>query len=197
MKALFTAGLALAAATFASAAGGINAKPSADTSVIAVAAIDAVAIVVKSDFALRKVTIKDPKGLNVTIDFPPEVPLDQIREGVLLDVRYVEAEALTIGKPGAPPTGVQMLLLSPQSGAHPTVTAKARRVTGRIRRIDRRKRALTIVGPDDSPIELNVSPVVEGFDGIQAGDMAVIEYTAALALSAVKHEEDKADLTRM
>ena len=110
MKALFTAGLALAAAAVASASG-LNAKPLGDTSVIAVAAIDAVAIVVKSDLALRKITIKDPKGRDVTIDFPPEVPLDQIREGVLLDVRYVEAEALTIGKPGAPPTAVQMLML--------------------------------------------------------------------------------------
>jgi hypothetical protein len=197
MKALFTAGLALAAATFASAAGGINAKSSADTSVIAVAAIDAVAIVIKSDLALRKVTIKDPKGRDVTIDFPPEVPLDQIREGVLLDVRYVEAEALSIGKPGSPPAAVQMMMLSPQSGTHPSVTARSRRVTGRIRKIDRRRRVLTIVGSDNSPIELNVSPVVAGFEGIQVGDAAVIEYTGALALSAVKHEDDMADTTRM
>lgn len=196
MKELFAAGLALAAASFASA-GGMNPKTPADTSVIAVAAIDAVAIVVKSDLALRKITIKDPKGREVTIDFPPEVPLDQIREGVLLDVRYVEAEALTIGKPGSPPTAVQMLMLSPQSGTHPSVTAKSRRVTGRIQRIDRRRRALIVAGPDNTLIEMNVAPVVAGFDNIQVGDTAVIEYTSALALSAVKHDEDKADSTRM
>lgn len=198
MKGLFAAGLALAAASRALAAGAAPApRPSADSSVIAVAAVDAVAVVIKADPARRKVTIKDPKGRDVTIDFPPEVPLEQIREGMLLDVRYVEAEALTIDKPGAPPTAVQMLMISPQSGSRPSVTAKSRRVTGRIRRIDRRRRELTIAGPDDAPIELNVAPIIAGFDAVQVGDMAVIEYTGALALSAVKHEDDKADATRL
>lgn len=193
MKIFVAAVFALAAAPFASAA----AAP-ADGGVIAVRAIDAVAFLIKIDRTTRTVTIKDPKGVPVTIDVPSQVPLDQLQEGALLDVRYLEAEALTIVKAGVLPTFVvQSVAIAPQIGGPAGLSAKPRRVAGRIRAIDRLKRALTIVGPDDKLIALNVAPVVEGFDELKAGDTAVIEYTAAVVLSAVQHDGGKPGSPRL
>jgi hypothetical protein len=66
-----------------------------------------------------------------------------------------------------------------------------------VRGVDRVKRELTIAGPDNAPVALKVAPVVAGFDGIKTGDAAVVEYTNAVALSAVKHESDKPDSPRL
>ena len=198
MKAFTAAGIVLAAASLASAAGETNAPRPANGSVVAVTAIDAVAIVVGADRLLRTVTIKDPQGKNVTIYIPPQVPLDQIQEGALLDVRYVEAVALTIRKAGVSPmVMLQNIIIAPGIGALAALTAKPRRVTGRIRDIERRERKLTLIGPADKPIALRVAPFIEGFDELKVGDTTMIEYTEAVALSAVKHDGDKSDSPRL
>jgi hypothetical protein len=166
--------------------------------IIAVRPIDAVAVVVKADPASRTLTIEDPGGRQVTFDVPPEVPLDAVQEGALLDVSYVEAEALTILKAGAVPTAlVQSVAVAPRPGRPAGLSVKPHRVAGRIRDIDRLKRALTIVGPDQRPISLNVAPVVDGFDQLKAGDSAAIEYTGALVLSAVRHDGGKPGSPRL
>ena len=188
MKGLIAALIALAAIPPADAAGRTAAPPTAFAGVIAVTAVDAVAEVVAADLELRTVTIKDPSGRNVMIVIPPELPLDPIAKGVLLDLRYVEAEALTIGKPGVPyDAEVLSVAIAPLAGRHGPLTAKPKRVKGRVLGIDRRKRELTVAAPDDTAIALNVSNDVAGFSDLKVGDAAVIEYTDAVALSVVKH----------
>jgi hypothetical protein len=190
MRELSVVGIVFAVTSFALFAGGLDARPSAGGSVIAVTAVDAVAVVVKTDSRLRTVTIEDPKGKNVTINIPPQLPLEQIQAGTLLDVRYVEAQALDIrGTGAAPADAVGSVVITPAIGTR-VVTAKTRRVKGMISEINRRERELTIVGADDKPLALKVAPIVEGFDGVKVGDTTVIEYTEAAALSAVRHDDE-------
>lgn len=193
MKTLLAAALALAASSALPAAGA-----GVDGGIIAVQPIDAVAVVVAADRAARTLTIADPGGKLVTFDVPPEVPLDSIREGALLDVRYVEAEALTILKAGEVPTFmVRSVAVSPRPGRPAGLSVKPRRILGRIRDIDRAKRALTIVGADRRPLALNVAPVVDGFERLRPGDSAAIEYTGALVLSAAAHDGGKPGAPRL
>jgi hypothetical protein len=189
MKRSIAAGAALAAALFGPAADATLERASEDGGVLAVTAIDAVAKVIKTDPARGTMTIKDLEGKTVTLRIPPEMPRDQVKKGSLLDVHYVEAEALTIAKPGAPADEeVRNVTMAPQSGTLGEFTAQPKRVAGRIAGIDRGARELTIMGPDNERIALNVAPEVAGFDELKAGDAAVIEYTEAAALSAVRHD---------
>ena len=198
MKGLIAAGIVFAAASFASAIGEVAAPSPDKGGTIAVTAVDAVAKVLKTNQTLRTVTIKDPEGKKVTIGVPPEVPLDQIKKGSLLDVRYVEAEALAIGKPGVPPSEEeQTVTLAPLGGNPAEVTATTKRVTGMVQDIDRSKREVTLKGPGAKPLTLKVIPDVPGFDEIKIGDTAVIDYTEAVALSAVKHPSGKAASSRL
>jgi hypothetical protein len=187
MKTFLAAALALAASPLVSAAG-----REVDGGIIAVRPIDAVAVVVAADRVSRTLTISDPGGKRVTFDVPPEVALDSIREGALLDVSYVEAEALTILKAGMVPTVmVQSVAVAPRAGRPAGLSVTPRRILGRIRDIDRKRRALTIIGADQRPVALNVAPVVDGFEQLEPGDSAEIEYTGALVLSAVLHDGGK------
>jgi hypothetical protein len=197
MKGLIAAAaaLALVPASFASAAS----EPPDDTSgMIAVRPIEAVALVLKADPLRRTMTIKNAHGKLVVIDVPPEMPADFIRPGSLLDIRYVEAEALTIAKPDAVPDEfVLAVRIASQPGSAADLTAHPKRVTGKIAAIDRDRRELTVLGPDSKPIALKVAGAIEGFDELKAGDVAAIEYTEAVALSAVKHDESQDKQTRM
>jgi hypothetical protein len=194
MKGFIAAGLVLAGASFASAQGETAAQAPVIAGAITVAAVDAVAKVLKADPTLRTVTINDPQGRKVTIDIPPEVPLAPIKKGALLDVRFVEAEALAIGKPGALPaeTAEQNVTFAPAQGGTPSeIVTTTKRVTGMVADIDRSKRELTLQGPGKKSITLKVIPAVSGFDDIKIGDTAVIDYTEAVALTAVEHAAGK------
>ena len=198
MKGLIASGIVLAAAAAAAAAAGeTGVPPAAFADVIAVTAIDTVAEVIEEDAARRTLTIKDPAGRNVTIIVPPEIPLEQIARGALLDLRYVEAEALKIRKPGVSSgENVLTVAFAPLAGVHGALTAKPKHVKGRIRGIDRRKRELTVAAPDNRLIALKVSGGVAGFAELKVGDTTVIDYTEAVVLSAVKHAAGVSPLLR-
>jgi hypothetical protein len=169
-----------------------------DGGIIAVRPVEAVAVVVESDAAARTLTINDPAGKRITFDVPPEIPLETIRPGTLLDVSYVEGQALTILKAGSVPTAiVQSVAVAPRPGRPVGLSVRPHRVLGQIRDIDRDKRALTIVGADRLPVALNVAPIVEGFDQLKPGDSAAIEYTGAIVLSAVAHDGGKPGAPRL
>ena len=193
MKTLLAAALALAASSPAWGAGGEFAG-----GIIAVRPVEAVAVVVASDAAARTLTIADPAGRRHTFDVPPEIALDGIRQGTLLDVSYVEGQALTILKAGEVPTSVvQSVAVAPRPGRPVGLSVRPRRVLGRIRDIDRSKRALTIVGVDQQPVALSVAPIVEGFDRLKPGDRAAIEYTGAIVLSVAAHDGAKPGAPRL
>jgi hypothetical protein len=137
---------------------------------------------------LRTVTIKDPAGKKVTLSVPPDMSLDQMKKGSLLDVRYVEAEAVAIGKPGVPASAaVETVTFAPQGETPAEMTAVTKRVTGMVKDIDRMKRELTVTGPDKRDITLRVAADVPGFDQTKIGDRAAVQYTSAIAISAVRH----------
>lgn len=169
-----------------------------DGGIIAVRPVEAVAVVVAADLAARTLTITDPAGKRLTFDVPPEISLDAIRPGTLVDVSYVEGQALTILKSGSVPTSVvQSVAVAPRPGRPVGLSVRPHRVLGRIRDIDRSKRALTIVGADQQPVALNVAPIVDGFDQLKPGDSAAIEYTGAIVLSAVAHDAAKPGAPRL
>ena len=184
--------------TIALAAPALAGTQSFDGGIIAVRPVEAVAVVVASDAAARTLTITDPAGKRLTFDVPPEISLDSIRAGSLVDVSYVEGQALTILKSGSVPTSVvQSVAVAPRPGRPVGLSVRPHRVLGRIRDIDRSKRALTIVGADQQPVALNVAPIVDGFDQLKPGDSAAIEYTGAIVLSATAHDGGKPGAPRL
>lgn len=195
MKTLLAAALVLSSFALAASSGR---AAGFDGGIIAVRPVEAVAEVVASDAGARTLTIADPSGKRITFDVPPEISLDSIRPGTLLDVSYVEGQALTILKAGAVPTAVvQSVAVAPRPGRPVGLSVRPHRVVGRVRDIDRSKRALTIVGADQQPVALNVAPIVDGFDSLKPGDSAAIEYTGAIVLSAVAHDSTKPGTPRL
>lgn len=188
------AGIAFAAVWFAYSAAKTRAQTPPQTpagSRISVTEVDATTKVLKTNEKRRTVTIKDPMGKRVTINVAPEVSLDQMKKGALVDVRYIDAEAVAISKPGAPPAEAeQTVTLAPQNGASGEVTAVTKRLAGMIKDIDRRKRELTVTGPEERDITLKVAPEIAGFEDAKVGDTAVIDYTEAIAISAARHPEN-------
>lgn len=189
MKGLSAAGLILAAAVCAAAQGNNGAQNPVIGGTIAVEEVNTVTKILDADAKRRTLTFKDPAGEKVTVGVPPGVPLNELQKGSKIDVRYVEATALAIGKPGAPPAVASgRVTLTPRSGPAAEAVSKTRRVTGMIQDIDRSKRQLTLKGPDGKTMKLKVPVGAPNFEQIKIGDTAVVDYTQAMAFSAMKHE---------
>lgn len=188
MKGLTTAALVLAAAAFAAAQGAPGTQAPVIGGTVALEDVNTVTKILDTDTNKRTLTFKDPEGKKVTVGVPPGVALDQLKKGSKIDVRYVDAAALAIGKPGTPPAAAaDQVTLTPRSGPAAEVVSTTRRVTGMIEDIDRSKRLLTLKGPDGKSLKLKVPPSVPNLEQVKIGDTAVIDYTEAVAFSAIKH----------
>ncbi|HXT01245.1 MAG TPA: hypothetical protein VN915_11255 [Elusimicrobiota bacterium] len=188
MKGFCAIGLILAAAVCAAGQGNSGTQSPVIGGTIAVEDVNTVTKILDADAKHRTLTFKDPAGKKVTVGVPPEVSLDQLKKGSKIDVRYVEATALAIGKPGTPPAAAaDHITLTPRSGPAAEAVSTTRRVTGAIEDIDRSKRQLTVKGPDGKNIKLKVPPSVPNLEQVKIGDTAVVDYTQAMAFSAMSH----------
>src|SRR5262245_12182409 len=134
------------------------------------------------------VTLKGPKGREVTLDVQDKSKFDVIKVGDPVVATYAEAIAIQVKKAGAgaPGTSVQ----ETRGTAKPGETAggavgREITVTGTITKIDKKAGTVTIKGPEGKSETIKAKEP-KNLDLVKAGDLVDITYTQALAISLDK-----------
>jgi hypothetical protein len=155
--------------------------------------IEAIVTVTEVDPAERSVTVKGPRGESRTIVIPQAQNLDQVKPGNRFKILYTEALAVGFGKSGEPPSATVGANVQPApKGATPGgMATRIAEVTGVIDEIDRKKRSITVRGPQGAPVSVKVPDDLPQFDTLSAGDNITLAYVQALAIDMVPEDEAK------
>jgi hypothetical protein len=133
----------------------------------------------------RTVTLKGPRGGTVTLDVKDPKKLDAVAVGDPVVAAFIEALALQVKKvPGATP-GVSVTEARVTSKPDETPAGAVGRevvVTATITAIDRKAQTVTIKGPRGNTETIKVKDATN-LTGVEAGDVAELTYTQALAVT--------------
>jgi Cu/Ag efflux protein CusF len=155
--------------------------------------IVATATVEKIDMATRTVTLKGEDGRLETIKVGPEARnLGQVKVGDKVTFKYYEAVALFVA-PTDPSAGqaqpsyaeVTSVERAPAGGKPGGVVTSMVEATAAIDALDRKKRTVTIRGPEGNVRTIKVGDQV-ALDNVKAGDQVVLRFTEAMAISVEK-----------
>ena len=129
----------------------------------------------------RTVTLKGPRGGTVTLDVKDPNKLDAVAVGDPVVAAFIEALALQVKKvPGATP-GVTVTEV--RTGETPSgAVGREVVVTATITAVDRRAQTVTIKGPRGNTETIKVRDATN-IKGVEAGDVAELTYTQALAVT--------------
>jgi hypothetical protein len=113
---------------------------------------------------------------------------DQIEIGDQVKVEYYESVALYVGKKGQKPEDDAGLVVARSAkGEKPAaVVAEAVDVSATITAINKKKRTITLKGPDGKKVTTKVDKSVKAFDTMKVGDSINARYTEAIAISVEK-----------
>jgi hypothetical protein len=140
----------------------------------------------------REVTLKKDDGSSVTIKAPDTVRnFDQIKVGDIVTAKYSESVALAVRKSDEPPsaTGREAITRAPV-GERPAAERKSTmQITATIKKIDRDKRELTLMGPDGNTRLVTVPEDNKKFDSLNEGDQVVVTATESFAISVSSPEK--------
>jgi hypothetical protein len=166
-------------------------SPSRSTPV-ALSEMEIVGEVVKVNKGAKTIVVKDPAGKKMKVSVPAEVSsLDNIKPGNLLDMRFLQAVALNVGKPGqASQFTEQDVRLAPQGGSEMVV--KSKKLTGMITDFDKSRQELSVKGPEGYPMTFHAPEGFVDFDQVKVGDTVALQYTEAVAITAGKREAEGA-----
>lgn len=147
--------------------------------------VDVTATITAIDKATRDVTLKGPKGNELTVTAGPEIKnFDQLKVGDQVNAKYVEALTLQLVKGGGQAVArtEQMGAAGAKAGAQPG-GAIGRQVTivADVIGLDPATQTVTLKGPQRT-VELIVSDP-EQFKRIAKGDQVQATYTQALAMA--------------
>jgi len=184
MKAMYLALAALCSTLIAPAAPAQQVGPG----LLEAAATEEIVLVRAVDQQARSVTVETPAGTLVTINVPPQSQnLDQVHPGSRFLVRYLQAVAVFVSKSAEAPSAEEASTIQmAEKGATPGgVIVDVRQVEARIDTIDYQDRTVLLTGPDGNQFKLAVDDRVQGLDSVQAGDMVVVRYTEALAMTMI------------
>lgn len=133
----------------------------------------------------RTVTLKGPRGGTVTLDVKDPTKLDSVAVGDPVVAAFVEALAFQVKKvPGATP-GVRVTEARTASQPGETPSGAVGRevvVTATITAVDRKAQTVTIKGPRGNTETIKVKDAAS-LKGVEAGDVAELTYTQALAVT--------------
>ena len=133
----------------------------------------------------RTVTLKGPRGGTVTLDVKDPKKLDSVAVGDPVVAAFVEALAIQVKKvPGATP-GVRVTEARTSSAPGETPSGAVGRevvVTAQITAVDRQAQTVTIKGPRGNTETIKVKDP-RNLTGVEAGDVAELTYTQALAVT--------------
>lgn len=141
--------------------------------------------ITKIDAKTREVTLKGPRGNEVTVEAGPEVKnFSKLKVGDNVDVQYVESLVLELKKGGGMPVErkEEQAMKSAKKGEKPGAAA-GRRVTvvGDVVNVDTAAKTVTVKGPKRT-VDLHVEDP-EQLKMIAKGDQVQATYTEAAALS--------------
>jgi len=145
--------------------------------------------VVAIDRVDREVTLQGPEGNVVTVEVSHAARnFDQIEIGDQVKVEYYEAVAMYVGKEGAKPDAVAGLITAraPKGEKPAGVAVETVDVSATVQAIDKKKRTVTLKGPDGKLVTTRVDKSVEGFDNLKVGDSIHARFTEAIAISVEK-----------
>ena len=137
------------------------------------------------DKANRTVTLKGPQGGTVTLDVKDPKKLDTVAVGDPVVAAFIEALALQVkkvpgGKPGVSVTDART---SAPPGETPSgAVGREVVVTATITAVDRKAQTVTIKGPRGNTETIKVKDATN-LKGVEAGDVAELTYTQALAVT--------------
>ena len=133
----------------------------------------------------RTVTLKGPRGGTVTLDVKDPKKLETMSVGDPVVAAFVEALAIKVKKvPGATPSAtVTEARVSSQPGETPSgAIGRELVVTATITAVDRQEQTVTIKGPRGNTETIKVKDATN-LSGVEAGDVAELTYTQALAVT--------------
>ena len=137
------------------------------------------------DKKTRDVTLKGPKGNELTVSAGPEIKnFDQLKVGDLVDAQYIEALTLQLVKGGGQKVALteKTDMVGAKAGAQPG-GAMGRQVTviADVVALDAATQTVTLKGPNRT-VDLAVKDPAQ-FKLIAKGDQVEAKYTQAVALS--------------
>lgn len=147
------------------------------------------ATVVSVDQEKRLVTLKGPKGKEVTVQAGPDVQnLDKLKAGDQVTAHYQAAVALQVMSAESAQPGVDYSAgqSSAPKGSEPGAKAsQSVTVTSRLTAVDLKHHTITVAGPDGKSrtIEVKDPERQAQMKKLKVGDMMVVTYVEALALT--------------
>lgn len=144
------------------------------------------ATVEKIDHSTRMVTLKGPDGKTVTFRVSDEARnLDKVKAGDSVDVKYYEAVAWQVMKPGTAPKGMTTTstmertkgdeLPGAKMGSQVTIVAE-------VEAIDKDGKYVTLKGPQGNSERVAVRNP-KNLENVKVGDQVQLTYTEAMAIS--------------
>jgi Cu/Ag efflux protein CusF len=140
------------------------------------------------DQATRDVTLKGPKGREVTVQLGPEVKnFAQLKVGDTVTAEYIEALTLELKKGGK-----AVVARTEKAGAAPAakpgekpagVAGRQVTITADVTAVDPATQTVTLKGPKQT-VDLKIADP-EQFKLIKVGDQVEANYTEALAIAVV------------
>ncbi len=151
--------------------------------------------IVSVDQASRLVTLRGPKGKEVTLQVGPEVAnFDQLKAGDQVTAHYQAALALQVMPADSTKAGVDVA--SHSTPAQPGSTPGLKKgdsitVTSKLTALDLKNHTLTLTGADDKPrvIEVKDPERQAKMSSLKVGDMVVVTYVEALAVKVTPKEK--------
>jgi hypothetical protein len=141
------------------------------------------------DQAKRLLTVTGPRGNTVTLKVGPDVRnFDQVQAGDKLTVRYLDAVALVVRKPGEAPSATEAaaVAVAPKGQKPAGLMVETVEATGTVEAVDYGKRTVTLKGPEGRSRTIKVDPSVKRLQEIKKGDQIVARHTEGLAIYVSK-----------
>jgi Cu/Ag efflux protein CusF len=147
------------------------------------------ATVEKIDHSTRMVTLKGPDGNMVTFRASDEAKnLDQVNAGDFVNVKYYEAVAWQVMKPGSSPKGMSetSAVERAKKGEKPGgVAGRQVTIVADIEAIDKDGKHVTLKGPRGNSERVAVRNP-KNLENVKVGDQVQITYTEGFAISVEK-----------
>lgn len=147
------------------------------------------------DHAKRTATLRASDGQVFVVDVPQSVVnFPQVEKGDTITIRYEQATAIFLRKPGEMTPGnaapaihqYQSVEVAPRgekpAGVHTTVT----QITATVEAVDYARRKVTLRGPNGNSRTIDVGDEVPNLDRVKTGDQVVVQQTDALAIGITK-----------
>lgn len=151
--------------------------------------VEVTAVVDAVDAAKRTVTLKTPDGTIRSFKVGPDVKnFDQINAGDKVRMTFYESVAVFVAKTGKKPSASELgtVEVAPKGEKPGAVVVDTLEVTATVVKVNYKKRALSLRGPEGNVRTYTVDKSVKNFKDIKKGDDVYLRVTEAVAIVVEK-----------